>query len=268
MLAFLYLVFHLAGAYASTSNIKTIIILAGQSNMSGRGGVINNTWDGVVPLQSQPNPSILRLTANLTWVQAHEPLHKDIDVQATCGVGPGMAFANRVLLKDPKLGPLGLVPCAVGGPMGTKISDWGRKRLLYRQVLKRANVARRDGGLVRGVLWFQGESDTVSEVDARKYKRRLVNLFNNLRVDLGSPLLPIVHVAITSGQGPLVDTVRKAQLGIKLQNVRCVDAKGLPLLQDNLHLSTQAEVRLGRMLADAFLMQEHVVSPSNDTSSP
>ncbi|KAL8257111.1 hypothetical protein R6Q59_029152 [Mikania micrantha] len=255
MLAFVCLVLHLTGVYVSASKSKSIIILAGQSNMSGRGGVLNNTWDGVVPLQSQPNPSILRLTANLTWVEARDPLHKDIDVQATCGLGPGMSFANRVLQKDPGLGPLGLVPCAIGGPMGTKISQWGRGSLLYRQLLRRARVARRGGGSIRGVLWFQGESDTVNEVDAIMYKKRLLDLFTNLRADLGSHLLPIVHVAITSGQGPYVETVRKAQLGIKLQKVVCVDAKGLPLLQDKLHLSTPAQVRLGRMLADAFLVQ-------------
>ncbi|KAJ0500320.1 putative acetylxylan esterase [Helianthus annuus] len=192
MLAFLCLVLHLASAYGSTSKGKTIILLAGQSNMSGRGGVHNNTWDGVVPLQSQPNPSILRLTANLTWVEAREPLHKDIDVHATCGVGPGMAFANRLLQRDPGLGPLGLVPCAVGGPRGTSISEWGRGTFLYKQLLMRAKVARRDGGSIRGMLWYQGESDTVSEVDARMYKIRLVNLFRNLRADLGTPSLPIV----------------------------------------------------------------------------
>ncbi|KAI3777383.1 hypothetical protein L1987_47183 [Smallanthus sonchifolius] len=268
MLPFLCLVLHLAGVYASTSKGKTIILLAGQSNMSGRGGVQNNTWDGVVPPQSQPNPSILRLTANLTWVEAREPLHKDIDVQVTCGIGPGMAFANRVLEKDPSLGPLGLVPCAVGGPMGTKISEWRRGSFLYKQLLRRAKGSRRGGGSIRGVLWFQGESDTVSEVDARRYKRRLLNLFSNLRADLGSPLLPIVYVAITSGQGPYMETVRKAELGIKLQKVRCVDAKGLPLLQDNLHLSTQAQVQLGQMLADAFFIQNHVATPSNNTTSP
>ncbi|KAI7755427.1 hypothetical protein M8C21_027734 [Ambrosia artemisiifolia] len=268
MLAFVCLVLHLTSTYASLSNAKTIIILAGQSNMSGRGGVQNNTWDGVVPLQSQPNPLILRLTANLTWVPAHDPLHTDIDVHATCGVGPGMSFANSVLQRHPGLGPLGLVPCAVGGPMGTKISEWGKRRFLYKQALMRAKAARKNGGSIRGVLWFQGESDTVSEVDARKYKRRLVNLFSNLRADLGDPVLPIVHVAITSGQGPYIETVRKAQLGIKLQNVKCVDAKGLPLLQDKLHLSTPAQVRLGQMLADAFLMQEHVASSSDNTSSP
>lgn len=50
-----------------------------------------------------------------------------------------------------------------------------------------------------------------------------------------------------------MDVVRKAQLGIDLPNVRCVDAKGLQLDPDGLHLSAGAQVRLGRMLADAFL---------------
>lgn len=255
MLAFLCLILQLshAIAYASATKGKHIIILAGQSNMSGRGGVLNNTWDGVVPLQSQPNPSIFRLTANLSWIEARDPLHKDIDVNATCGLGPGMSFANRLLQRDLKRDSLGLVPCAVGGRMGTKISEWGRGSFLYKQLLRRAKVARRGGGSVGGVLWYQGESDTVNELDARMYGRRLINLFNNLRADLGSPLLPIVHVAITSGQGPYVETVRKAQLGLKLKKMRCVDAKGLQLLPDNLHLSTGAQVRLGRMLANAFL---------------
>lgn len=195
MLAFLcLLIFHLLTAYASKG--KHIILLAGQSNMSGRGGVQNNTWDGFIPLQSQPNPSILRLTAGLTWVKARDPLHKDIDVNATCGVGPGMSFANRVLEVDPRLGPIGLVPCAIGGPRGTKISDWGKGGFLYNQLVTRATAARSGGGSILAVLWFQGESDTVNEVDAKKYKGRLANLFNNLRADLGSPLLPIVHVSI------------------------------------------------------------------------
>ncbi|PWA60140.1 SGNH hydrolase-type esterase domain-containing protein [Artemisia annua] len=265
MLAFVCLILHLVNAANAGKNI---IILAGQSNMSGRGGVLNNTWDGVVPVQSQPNHLVLRLSANLTWVEARDPLHKDIDVHATCGLGPGMSFANSVLQRAPRMGPLGLVPCAVGGPLGTKISEWGKGGFLYKQLLRRARVARRGGGVIRGILWFQGESDTVSIVDATMYKRRLANLFNNLRADLRSPLLPIIQVALASGQGPYVETVRKAQLGTKLLKVKCVDAKGLPLLQDKLHLSTPAQVQLGHMLADAFLKLEPLASLGNHVPSP
>lgn len=40
---------------------------------------------------------------------------------------------------------------------------------------------------------------------------------------------------------------------MRVENVVCVDAKGLELQEDNLHLTTQAQVILGQMLADAYL---------------
>ena len=124
------------------SRVRSIFLLAGQSNMSGRGGVMNGTWDGVVPLECQPKPSkILRLSAGLSWMEAQEPLHRDIDVNATCGIGPGMVFANSLLNLNPRIGVIGLVPCAVGSRMGTKISEWGRGTYLYNQLLRRAAAA-------------------------------------------------------------------------------------------------------------------------------
>ena len=59
-------------------------------------------------------------------------------------------------------------------------------------------------------------------------------------------------MAIASGSGPYIETIREAQLGVELLNVRTVDAKGLTLEPDNLHLTTPSQVRLGEMLADAY----------------
>ncbi|KAA8528494.1 hypothetical protein F0562_035849 [Nyssa sinensis] len=247
-------------AQATTSEDKSIFILAGQSNMSGRGGVVNDTWDGVVPPECQSNPSILRLSAGLKWVEAHEPLHADIDVKKICGVGPGMAFANSVLDKDSSLGVVGLVPCAIGG---TNISEWARGSYLYSQLVRRAGVALQGGGTIRAILWYQGESDTVSQEDAKSYKGRLERFFEDLRTDLQSPMLPVIQVALASGQGPFIETVRIAQLTIDLPNVRCVDAKGLQLQPDGLHLSTPAQVHLGEMFADAFLQTLPIPLQSN-----
>lgn len=60
-------------------------------------------------------------------------------------------------------------------------------------------------------------------------------------------------MALASGSGPYIEIVRQAQLGIDLLNQKTLDAKGLPLQPDRLHLSTQAQVHLGQMMADAFL---------------
>lgn len=60
-------------------------------------------------------------------------------------------------------------------------------------------------------------------------------------------------VALATGAGPYLGAVRKAQLETELENVHCVDAMGLPLEPDGLHLTTSSQVRLGHMIADAFL---------------
>ncbi|KAG2325816.1 hypothetical protein Bca52824_008544 [Brassica carinata] len=232
----------------------SIFILAGQSNMAGRGGVYNDTskniivWDGVIPPESRSNPSILRLTAKLEWEEAKEPLHADIDVNKTNGVGPGMSFANRVVNR---FGKVGLVPCSVGG---TKLSQWQKGEFLYEETVKRAKAAAvaSGGGSYQAVLWYQGESDTVDFVDASDYKKRLVKFFNDLRSDLQHPNLPIIQVALATGAGPYLGEVRKAQLETDLENVHCVDAMGLPLEPDGLHLTTASQVRLGQMMVDAF----------------
>ncbi|KAI6689070.1 hypothetical protein NL676_025898 [Syzygium grande] len=250
---------------------KSIFLLAGQSNMAGRGGVFINTstggrvltWDGIVPPECGPNPSILRLAANLTWVEAREPLHADIETNRTTGIGPGMAFANAILGRDRSLASVGLVPCAIGG---TRISEWERGTFLYDQLMRRARAGTNDSGTIGALLWYQGESDTARESDAVLYKGRLEKFFSDVRADLQSPELPIFQVAIASGDGPFIETVREAQFKLDLPNVRTVDAKGLPLRSDRLHLTTPAQVRLGQMLANAFL-QSRSASLASEASN-
>ncbi|XP_024163399.1 probable carbohydrate esterase At4g34215 [Rosa chinensis] len=234
---------------------EQIFILSGQSNMAGRGGVIRDHshhnhqhWDGVVPSEAQPDPSILRLNAHLHWEAAREPLHADIDSKKVCGLGPGMSFANAV--RGRVEGKIGLVPCAVGG---TAIKEWARGEHLYENMVKRARESVKNGGEIKGLLWYQGESDTSSQHDVEAYHENMVRLIENVRRDLALPSLPVIQVAICSGDEKYLEKIREIQLGMKVENVVCVDAKGLELKDDHLHLTTEAQVQLGRMLADAYL---------------
>ncbi|KAK8643077.1 hypothetical protein V6N13_012393 [Hibiscus sabdariffa] len=273
MLSFILLAFLAHATPITCQNILqqrlNIIILAGQSNMAGRGGVANDTatgiprWDGDVPPQCQPNPSIFKLSADMAWVEAREPIHADIDAKKTNGIGPGMAFANAVLTKDPNIGLVGLVPCAIGG---TNISEWQKGEFLYEQLVKRARLALQSGAGFKAMLWYQGETDTIHKQDVELYGGRLKRFFQDLRSDLQAPMLPIFQVDLASGQGPYMEEVREAQLKIGVPNVKNVDAKGLPLEADGLHLTTPAQVRLGEMLADAFL--QFKPSPFNTNHSP
>lgn len=180
-----------------------IFILSGQSNMAGRGGVVrhphnHHQWDGVVPPDCHPDPSILRLNAHLRWELAAEPLHADIDTRKTCGVGPGMSFANAVLRRRVARGvegrgAVGLVPCAVGG---TAIKEWARGEKLYEDMVKRVkeSVKKAKGSEIKALLWYQGESDTSSEHDATSYRVNMESLIRNVRGDLNLASLPIIQV--------------------------------------------------------------------------
>ncbi|KZV56338.1 hypothetical protein F511_00335 [Dorcoceras hygrometricum] len=132
---------------------KSIFILAGQSNMSGRARDYNNTN----PPEFHPNPQILMLDANQRWVRARDPLHQGIDVDRPVGFGPGMPFAHALLEWDPCIGTIGLVPCAHGE---TFMTDWSRGSPHYNQLVMRTNASSQGGGRIRAMLWYQGENDT------------------------------------------------------------------------------------------------------------
>ncbi|KAK4337889.1 hypothetical protein RND71_042376 [Anisodus tanguticus] len=240
---------------------KQIFILAGQSNMAGQGGVSYGYWDGIVPPECQSNPDVVSLSMSLHWKIAKEPLNYRVDCVRNCGIGPGMAFANAILKKDPNFGVIGLVPCSVSGK---GIRRWSRGNSPYDQLLRKVKISLRDGGELRGLLWFHGESDTITKFDATHYKPRLQKFIQDLRTDLNSPLLPllmvVLHVPRPWFKGKFADIVRQAQIEVELSNVVKVDAKGLPLNPDGIHLTTAAQIRVGNMLADAFL-SSNITSP-------
>ncbi|TVT97052.1 hypothetical protein EJB05_57719 [Eragrostis curvula] len=226
---------------------KLLFLLAGQSNMAGRG-----VAPSPLPPPFRPHPRVLRLAASRRWVTAAPPLHADIDTHKACGLGPAMPFAHRLLLDAASSDlVLGLVPSAVGG---TRIWMWDRGQPLYEAAVARARAAvDAGGGTLGAVLWFQGESDTIELADATAYGGRMERLVNDFRADLGVPNLLFIQVGLASGEGNYTDIVREAQRNIKVPNVILVDAMGLPLRDDELHLSTEAQLQLGDMLAQAYL---------------
>ncbi|KAG6547610.1 hypothetical protein Mapa_011059 [Marchantia paleacea] len=248
---------------AQSTECLDVFILSGQSNMAGRGGVHileNGTraWNKVVPMSANVSDgSILRLTAQLNWEPAKEPLHQDIDVGKVCGVGPGLVFGAKVLKHLRERGQanptIGLVPCAIGG---TSIQDWEKGGILYNTMLHRVDVARRGGGTLRALLWYQGESDAESKKHADLYKWRLEKFFSDFRSDLNDNLLPIIQVKIC-GTWPFVEEVRAAQATVQVPRVYTVDAWGLELNPDHMHLTTESQEKLGLVMAEKYLSHCH-----------
>ncbi|KGN46153.1 probable carbohydrate esterase At4g34215 [Cucumis sativus] len=254
----------------ATTSPNNIFILAGQSNMAGRGGVSLDpttdkmVWDGYIPLECESNDSIFRLNADMVWEQAHEPLHWDIDVVKTNGIGPGMAFANELLaIGGKRIGAIGLVPCAIGG---SHLKEWVKGTNRYDNLVERIRASEKNGGTVQGILWYQGESDAAVEEEAMCYERELTKFFIDLRADTNHPELPIILVKLVTHDFFLSPNISFKEevcnaleaVTHRLPNVTMVDGPMAVgnfddgLNEDKGHLNVKSEVKLGKMFAHSF----------------
>ncbi len=253
-------------------------VLAGQSNMEGYGEL-----EGTLP----PDERVWSFSSAGRWGPAREPLHRlwesftpvhqellrhDLSVEdrnlsdtelsaretrnTTRGAGLGLAFGKA--LADALGRPIGLIPAAHGG---TTLEQWSESRKeqagrsLYGGMLERV---RRAAGTLRGIVWYQGESDSFALQDGRSYAARFDRWIAAVRSDTGIPDLPVVVVQIgrvleppdRAGVWPAWDLVREAlgALPARVRDTAVTSAVDLPLT-DPIHISTEGLIRLGRRLA-------------------
>lgn len=236
-----------------------LFLLAGQSNMAGRGDVA--AQDQIV------HPRIFVLNRELEWVPAVEPLHFDKPVAA---VGPGLAFARTLVEQDAQV-VIGLIPAAVGG---SPISAWepgatypetGAKP--YDDALLRTRHALQRGEL-RAILWHQGESDANPQ-SAPPYQARLRTLIGRFRSEFGNDRLPVLLGQLGQwSERPWdaawkqVDQAHREVAG-SVPGVKFVSSQGLAHKGDVLHFDAAAARELGRRYAAAYL-----ALPANPVPSP
>ncbi len=159
-----------------------LYLLVGQSNMAGR---------GVVEAQDQkPHPRVLMLSRDGAWVPAVDPMHFD---KPSAGVGLGKTFGAIIAEAHPG-GPTGLPPCAVGGspfdPGTPGVFSPATKSHTWDDMAKRLEVALKSG-TVKGILWHQGESDSLPEL-APAYEAKLHDLIQRLRAAVKNPDVPFI----------------------------------------------------------------------------
>jgi hypothetical protein len=227
-----------------------LFLLAGQSNMAGRGKV--EARDSVV------NPRVLKLDRSMSWVPAVDPLHWD--KPALVGVGPGRSFGLALAARD-TTARIGLIPAAVGG---SPISSWEPGALdaatgthPYDEALARLRIAQRSGTL-RGILWHQGESDATPALSVL-YARRLRALIARFRADAGDATLPFLIGELGkfdakpwSAEMARVDSVHRA-IAASVPNVAYVSSDGLVDKGDQLHFDGPSQRTFGERYAAAYL---------------
>lgn len=161
-----------------------IYILMGQSNMAGRGPLTEG-------YQAMGHERVRMLDKNQQWQRAAHPLH--FDKPKVVGVGPGLSFGIAMADAYPNV-TIGLVPCAVGGTSITKwapgVYDKPSGTFPYNDAVIRIMEAMKYG-VVKGVIWHQGEGDSSPEA-ASPYIDRLKEFIQRIRTVVGDPDLPFV----------------------------------------------------------------------------
>ena len=199
----------------------------------------------------EPEVNVERLTAQKTWETAREPMHADIDTKKACGVGPGLVF-GRMLARE-MAQTVRLVPCAVGG---SRIDEWGPNAELYVSMVERTRFALGKGASSKILLWMQGESDALKQEDVAVYRDRLRAFLKQVRADLGEDLVIVgIIVCGVPAKLPFIEEIRAIQRQVFEDDGRIlvVDAGGLELRSDNLHLTTTSTVHVGKMIAEQVL---------------
>ncbi len=159
-----------------------VFLLAGQSNMAGRGLV--------EPQDTVPNKRVYTLNKQGNIIIAQEPLH--FYEPSMAGLDSGLSFGKALARHIPDSISVLLIPTAVGG---SSISQWLNDSI-HREVKLLSNFKQKAElgkhyGTVKGILWHQGESDATTKL-APLYQSRLSELFHQFRKIIGRPETTIV----------------------------------------------------------------------------
>ena len=225
-----------------------LYLLAGQSNMAGRGTVEAR--------DKEIHARVLTLNKMGEWVYAQDPIHFDKPI---AGVGPGRSFGKVMADSDPSV-TVGLIPCAVGG---SGIDAWQEGAIFtqtnsrpYDDALTRTRRAMKDGTL-KGMLWHQGENDSNKDL-AKNYQEKLVELFKRVRKEFDDPEFLIVIGQLGQFESnpwteykTNVDAAHKT-IAENDPFTTFVSSDGLACGSDNIHFDSASMREFGRRYAKAL----------------
>ena len=234
--------------------VGDVFVIAGQSNSIGMGhGELTET----------PELGIHTMRDCKYWDIATNPMYSSRGHN-----GPFLAFAKR--LKRTLQYPIGLIPCAVGG---SSLSEWLKNEdgHLYNEMISVIN-----GKKIKGVLWYQGESEGM-DCKSENYFERFERFVNDMREDLNNKSLHVLTVQLHRHTDDFengeemdfhYDNVREAQrqAARKIKNVYVIPSIDVGRLSDGIHNSKSANIFIGERLARQALFS--VYGKGLDPSAP
>lgn len=225
-----------------------VFILAGQSNMAGRGIV--------EPQDTIPSDRVLTINKKSEIILAKEPLHFYEPTMA--GLDCGLSFGKELVEHLPDNVSVLLLPIAVGG---SSIQQWlgdstFRNVPLYTNFKEKVRIGK-NYGTIKGILWHQGENDAITQETIDQYQARLAELVQNFRNTVGNQMLPIIIGKLGSFSK---NNINWQQINQQIEryvtsdkNALLIETSDLKDKGDLVHFSSNGLRKMGKRFSNAYL---------------
>ena len=231
-----------------------IYILAGQSNMMGKG----NTHELPAAYKRQPRNVKFYYQGRLRQLAKYSHF------------GPEVSFAHEISRAFPHDTHVIIKHVATG----SSIQQWLPGTRLFKGMLRQRGFIKEghdalnqqgiDAVRVDAVFWMQGESDARSRQSAARYEDGLKRFISGLRQKLSSPHSSFIMGEINPEDPAfsMVEAVQKAQRNTQrsLANVMVVPTKGLGKIYDHVHYDARGQMELGKRFARAYISREKTLA--------
>ncbi|WP_027381447.1 sialate O-acetylesterase [Chryseobacterium daeguense] len=228
-------------------------LLAGQSNMAGRGFLkdVDIIYD-----------EHIKMLRNGRWQTMVEPVNFD---RPNAGIGLSASFAAAWRMKN-ESEEIGLIPCADGG---TSLDDWAIDGVLFQHAVAQAKLAQKTSKL-EAILWHQGENDA-NEKNAHLYSEKFSLIVKAFRTELNDQNLPVIMGGLGDflSEGSYAEhfsaypVVNDALLNFARTTPHCyfVTASGLTSNPDHIHINSASLRKFGVRYFEAFDKRQHILKP-------
>lgn len=219
--------------------VGDIFVVAGQSNASGYG------------FSLQHYTPTAGITATLfgnddTWKELTDPFdsavgqvdYSSIDTSAYGSFVP--LLATHIVMQERI--PVAFIPAARSG---TSIAQWQPGTPLYESMKRRIAIA---GGVVRAVLWFQGESDAKDGTGYAAYSKQMNTMVDQLAADFPGTKVMVGQIGQTRYPTEHLEAIRQAQTDLWSSNANVLPGpvtKDIDLSDeggDTLHFRSDADL--------------------------
>lgn len=168
-------------SHSAKSQEYDVFLLLGQSNMAGRGTMIEGDEDII-------HENVFLLNNKGKVEPAANPLNRYSSIRLNLSqqqIGPGYSFSKAIAEQTGRK-----ILLVVNARGGSKMDEWLQESETgyFDEAVRRARKAVKQGGKLKAILWHHGESDSRDTT----YLRRLAVMVQDMRKALNEPELPFI----------------------------------------------------------------------------